>query len=207
MKVLDLFSGLNGWSDPWKARGHEVFTIDNDPKFGADLVKDMLKVTTDDLPWQPDVILASPPCTAFTVMRIGTNWTEDHRPKTIAAQDALELVWATVMFIVQVQPAFWVIENPRGKLRKLSPMTRIERKTVTYCQYGDVRMKPTDLWSAVWHRLPSLKLKDICANGMPCHTAAPRGSRTATQGMDSDLAAKIPADLSLAFCLAAEKDL
>lgn len=40
-------------------------------------------------------------------------------------------------------------------------------------------MKPTDLWGIVegWnHREP-------CKNGMPCHEAAPRGSRTGTQGL------------------------
>lgn len=207
LRVLDLFSGLNGWGDPWKARGHEVFSIDNDPKFGADLVKDIRDVQPKDIPWRPHVILASPPCTAFTVMRIGANWNKDHSPKTKAAREGLELVWATMNLISMLQPQFWVVENPRGKLRKLYPMSEHPRRTVTYCQYGDTRMKPTDLWSLWWFRLPSLELKPICKNGDPCHTRAPRGSTTATQGMSSDLAAKIPAALSLAFCEAAEKDL
>lgn len=207
LRVLDLFSGLNGWGDPWMDRGHEVFAIDNDPRFGADLVRDILDVKLKDIPWKPDVILASPPCTAFTVMRIGHNWNHDHSPKTPSAVEGLMLVRKALWMIEELEPRFWVMENPRGKLRKLSPMTMYERRTVTYCQYGDSRMKPTDLWSSMWDRLPSLKLRTICKNGDPCHTRAPRGSTTATQGLPSDVAAKIPEDLSLAFCEAAERDL
>jgi len=207
LKVLDLFSGLNGWGDPWKDRGHDVFSIDNDPRFGADLVKDMFEVELVDIPWQPDVILASPPCTHFTVMRIGANWNHDHTPKTDGARESLRLVKRTLWLIEELEPKFWVIENPRGKLRKLSPMTMYDRRTVTYCHYGEARMKPTDLWSNRWHRLPSLELREPCSNGAPCHTAAPRGSRTATQGMESADAAKVPHLLSLAFCEAAELDL
>jgi hypothetical protein len=52
------------------------------------------------------------------------------------------------------------------------------RHTVTYCQYGDDRMKPTDIWTnnTKWSPRP------MCKNGDSCHTAAPRGSKTGTQG-------------------------
>jgi len=54
-----------------------------------------------------------------------------------------------------------------------------ERHTVTYCQYGDTRMKPTDIWT----NCKEWKSKSPCKNGSPCHVAAPRGSRTGTQGI------------------------
>lgn len=53
------------------------------------------------------------------------------------------------------------------------------RHTVTYCQYGDTRMKPTDIWTNNKSWTP----KPACKNGSPCHVAAPRGSRTGTQGL------------------------
>ena len=65
-------------------------------------------------------------------------------------------------------------------------MQKLPRATVTYCQYGDTRMKPTDIWtnhlstplfSNGWNPKP------ICKNGDACHTAAPRGSQTGTQGL------------------------
>ena len=58
-------------------------------------------------------------------------------------------------------------------------MQEYPRYTVTYCQYGDTRMKPTDLWT----NHPNPKFKPICKNGDPCHVSAPRGSRTGTQGL------------------------
>ena len=62
---------------------------------------------------------------------------------------------------------------------ELPVVANLPRRTVTYCTYGDTRMKPTDLWGTVanWvERTP-------CKNGMTCHEAAPRGSSTGTQGI------------------------
>lgn len=203
MKVLDLFSGLRGWSDPFRERGHETFTVDLDPKFGADLVADIGLLNPWDLPWRPDVVLASPPCEKFSVMTIGRHWNHDGTPKTPDAAQALRLVERTIYLIGALHPAFWIMENPRAKLRVLPPMQPLERRTVTYCQFGEFRMKPTDLWGGF---PPSLKLPDPCKNGDPCHVRAVRGSRTGTQGMDRAESAKIPAGLARAVCIAAERD-
>ena len=52
------------------------------------------------------------------------------------------------------------------------------RHTITYCQYGDTRMKPTDIWTNLeWTPKP------MCKNGDLCHQSAPRGSKTGTQGI------------------------
>jgi hypothetical protein len=59
-------------------------------------------------------------------------------------------------------------------------MASLPRKTVTYCQYGDTRMKPTDIWTNCSHWNP----KPACKNGDPCHESAPRGARTGTQGIN-----------------------
>jgi hypothetical protein len=40
-------------------------------------------------------------------------------------------------------------------------------------------MKPTDIWTN--HSNP--KFKPMCKNGDKCHEAAPRGSKTGTQGL------------------------
>jgi hypothetical protein len=210
VRLLDLFSGERGWSDPWKAAGHVVFTVDFDPRFAPDLVADIgdRRRVLASLPWRPDVILASPPCTAFTVMQIGRNWHHDGQPKTEKAAEALGLVWSTRTLITQLQPAYWIMENPVGKLRKLHPVADLERRTVTYCQFGEQRMKPTDLWSDRWP--PSLVLPAPCRAGDPCHVRAPRGSKTpgSTQGQGSSAErSKIPAALSLMVMEACERDL
>lgn len=58
-------------------------------------------------------------------------------------------------------------------------MRDLPRYTVTYCQYGDTRMKPTDIWT----NHPDPQFKPACSNGDPCHERAPRGSMTGTQGL------------------------
>ena len=137
-------------------------------------------------------------------MTIGRHWYHDGSPKTPDAAQALRLVERTLYLIAKIDPAFWIIENPRAKLRVLPPMVGLERRTVTYCQFGEHRMKPTDLWGGF---PPGLRLPEPCKNGDPCHTRAVRGSRTGTQGMDRELSAKIPAKLAERVCSAAERDL
>lgn len=195
LRLLDLFSGLEGWSGPWRERGHEVFRVELDPRFPAEH-RDIMDFDPAQLPWKPDVILASPPCTAFTVLQIGRNWTHQHEPKTDKARLGLALLNRTIEVIDQIQPQFFIIENPRAKMRRMPQMMRFERRTVTYCQYGENRMKPTDLWGGF---PPGLVLANPCSNGDPCHVRAPRGSTTGTQGMDSAESAKIPRNLSLAI--------
>lgn len=205
MRVLDLFAGMRGWSAPFATHGHEVWTLDIDPKFDVDSHMDILTLTVADLPWRPDIILASPPCEGFSVMNIGKNWTHAGVPKTVTAQHGLQMVRATLDLILELKPPFWVVENPRDKLRVLPVMDALERRTVTYCHYGEKRMKPTDLWGGF---PPSLVLEQPCKNGDPCHVRAPRGSRTGTQGYGTYAEKSlIPYPLADAVRIAAETDL
>lgn len=206
MLVIDLFSGLNGWGDPWRERGHTVISADNVAKFGADY-QESLADPGAFIDWfnglglgRPDVILASPPCGGFSVMNIGKNWTHDGQPKSDTARMSLVLVASTLEIIERLEPKFWVIENPMAKLRKLDIMAGIDRRLVTYCQYGEKRMKPTDLWGG----FPPVEFRQPCGKGDKCHVSAPRGSRTGTQGMSAELSAKVPYELSLDICMAAE---
>ena len=103
----------------------------------------------------------------------------------------MAIVNKTKEIITALQPKHFVIENPRGKLRKLNLLDDYTLDTVTYCQYGDTRMKPTDLWHNLdWTPRP------MCKNGMPCHVAAPRGSVTGTQGLKGNYErSKVPYEL------------
>lgn len=205
MRVLDLFAGYKGWSQPFIDRGHEVYTVDFDKKFDVDSHMDIRWMIPQDLPWNPDIILVSPPCEKFSVMRIGTNWNKDNTPKTEGAREAESLVRATLVLIEELNPQYWIMENPVGKLRKLPVMEGLERRTVTYCQYGRPNMKPTDLWG---NFPPSLHLRPRCQNGDTCHVRAVRGSKTSIQGWEDPAAkAVIPYPLALDVCMAAEVDL
>lgn len=80
----------------------------------------------------------------------------------------------------ELKPRFFFIENPVGGLRKMDFMQGLPRHTVTYCQYGDKRQKPTDIFTN--HPYPMFKAP--CKRGASCHESAPRGSRTGTQGIN-----------------------
>lgn len=81
--------------------------------------------------------------------------------------------------IRELNPTYWFIENPRGGMRSMVWMRGLPRYTVTYCQYGDTRMKPTDIWT----NHPNPQFKPPCKNGDKCHIPAPRGAKTGTQGI------------------------
>lgn len=195
MKILELFSGTESFS---KAAVKSItFTSDNDPIFESDYCVSVMDFNTSRVPFCPDVIWASPPCETFSVASLGHHWTGGrgaYIPKTQSCIDGIERVKKTIEIIRELKPRFWFIENPRGVLRKMDFMNvpGVYRYTVTYCQYGDTRMKPTDIWT----NIPDLELKPMCKNGMPCHIAAPRGSSTGTQGIKTYKdRSRIPAEL------------
>ena len=181
MRTIELFAGTGSFSKVAKKLGHETFTTDYEEIDGQDLVADVKTLTAKDFPYQPDVLWASPPCEGFSVASIGRNWGGGYRvyePKSDSARRSIELVKHTLRLIEELKPTHFFIENPRGVLRKLDLLAHIPRYTVTYCQYGDTRMKPTDIWT----NAPFIP-RTMCKNGDKCHISAPRGSKTGTQGI------------------------
>jgi hypothetical protein len=188
MLVFDLFSGTGSSTAAFLDAGHTIVSFELDPRFEATETRNILTLTTEYLVetyGRPDFVWASPPCTAFSVASIGHHWsnaTNPPSPKTPEATFNQTLVTHTRELIAGLQPRYgYLIENPRGMLRKLAPMVGLDRVTVTYCQYGDTRQKPTDLWGEVLGWSP----RPVCKPGSDCHVAAPRGSRTGTQGLGS----------------------
>lgn len=181
MKTVELFAGTRSFSKVAFEMGHSIFTTDYEIIDGQNLVADIKTLTAADFPYYPDILWASPPCEGFSVAAIGKNWGGGYRkyePKSESALRSIELVKHTLRLIDELKPTYFFIENPRGVLRKLDLLAHIPRYTVTYCQYGDTRMKPTDIWT----NAPFTPRK-MCKNGDKCHISAPRGSKTGTQGI------------------------
>lgn len=189
MKVLELFAGTRSIGKAFEAKGHEVYSIEWDKSFSdIDWYEDIGKITAKDILdrfGKPDVIWASPDCTTFSIAAISHHRTKAPDgtllPASEYAKQCDEIDENVLQLIEDLEPKYWFIENPVGGMRKSVFMQKYNkyRHTVTYCQYGDTRMKPTDIWT----NHPDPNFKPMCKNGDSCHQSAPRGSKTGTQGL------------------------
>lgn len=152
---VDLCTGLGGFSqafqnDPeWK-----IITVDIDPKFNPTVCADITKI--DWLEFKktyledksPDVLLASPPCTHFSIADMSSF------PKK-GVQKAFEIVGACFEAVVCLKPKRYLIENPKGLLRCFVPIK--PKQTIRYSDFSDYpTQKPTDLWGNI--PLPMVKM-------------------------------------------------
>ena len=156
MRVLELFAGTRSIGKAFEHRGHEVFSVEWNKDFeNIDLYCDIGTLTAKEVIekfGKPDVIWASPDCTTYSVAAIS-----HHRrlnpengnldPVSDYAKFCDKVNQHVLELIKELDPKYFFIENPRGGLRKMVFMQDIPRYTITYCQYGDTRMKPTDIWS------------------------------------------------------------
>lgn len=183
MKLLELFSGTSSVGNVFKSHGCDVFTVDWESSFEPDLVCDVEYLnasTIFDAFGRPDVIWASPDCTTYSIAAISKHrYSKDGLlyPKSEYAIKCDRVNVHLLELIRELDPVYWFIENPRGGMRKAHFMQGLQRYTVTYCQYGDFRMKPTDIWT----NHPNPQFLPPCKNGDPCHERAPRGSKRGTQ--------------------------
>lgn len=187
LKVLELFAGQRCIGKAFQKKGHDVYSIEWDSTHkDISWYEDISKVKAQDIIERfgiPDVIWASPDCTSYSIAAIS-----HHRRKNLEtgnldpvsdyAKFCDNVNQHVLKLIEELNPQYWFIENPRGGMRKMTWMQRLPMYTVTYCQYGDERMKPTDIWT----NHPNPQFKPMCKNGAPCHVPAPRGSKTGTQG-------------------------
>ena len=133
MQILELFAGSCSFSNVAKARGHETITTDiiQNPEGTVDIVTDLFDFDYLDLD-EIDFIWASPPCTTYSIASCSTHWTPppDRQPKTEKARDNELLMWQTMAILQEFQPTYYLIENPRGLLRKMETFEHLPRTTV-----------------------------------------------------------------------------
>lgn len=198
--MLELFSGTGRMSRMFRLAGWGTRTVEIDSiNFEADLYCDIAKLTRGEIQdlcgGNPDFIWMSPPCEGFSVAALGKNWRNVNGqfiPVSGSARNGLSLLHKCLWITGQFPDSKWCIENPVGMMRKMIEMRGLTRHTITYCQYGETRMKPTDIWTNLCSWVP----RPPCKQGDRCHEAAPRGSKTGTQGLkDSKSRASLPFDL------------
>ena len=214
MIVLDLFCGTKSIARAFEARGHKAYTVDWDKSFNPSLSADIGTLTAEDIiklcGGVPDVIWASPDCTTYSVAAISKHRRKEADGNLTPISDYAKrcdgINEHLIDLIKELNPKYWFIENPMAGMRKMGFMKGLPRYTVTYCQYGEKRQKPTDIWT----NHPNPKFKPPCNRGEPCHEAAPRGARTGTQGLKNKVEkAKIPVMLCehiVDICESGDKD-
>ena len=146
MKVLELFAGSRSIGKVADSLDYKVFSSDLNNFKNIDYVIDILDFDINKVPFKPDLIWASPPCTSYSIAAISHHRPHNKPLSDFAVKSDL-IVKRTLEIIKELNPEFWYIENPRGMLRKQSFMKGIPRTTIWYCTYGDTRAKPTDIWT------------------------------------------------------------
>ena len=204
LHCLDLFCGLGGFSQAFAdSERWQVTTVDIDERFAPDIQADVLDLRPSDFDTEFDVVLASPPCDVFSLANTRSRYWDDVRdvPTDEKSREHVALVFHTVGLIRALAPDYWVLENPRGRLRWYLGEPRA---TVTYCQYGEDYQKPTDLWG---QHPPGMTYRS-CSQGAHCHDTVSRDDDhsgvLANSMRDPAERAKVPYELSKAIFEAVE---
>ena len=207
MNILELFAGSRSIGKVAEKYGHNVFSVDWKNYDGINLQIDIEKLKLSDIPFIPDMIWASPDCTTYSIAAISTHRENRTTPKSDYAKksDAVNIHFLNLIKEwLKLNPNLvYFIENPRGMLRHMPFMQDFKRYTIWYCQYGDERAKPTDIWtnSQTWIPRPECHNYKYDRDGniinQHCHhTSARRGAKTGTQGRNNSYErSKIPYEL------------
>ena len=133
MKVLELFSGTGSVGEPFKRNGHEVISVDIDGGFDADIVCNILIFDYTKLPWIPDILWGSPPCTEYSRAK-----TRGRRNLELADSLVAKFIEIRDYYILQNPSMFWFCENGASTLlwNRGVAATLWPRVTVSYCQYN-----------------------------------------------------------------------
>ena len=184
MRLLNLFSGTGSVSKPWR-KEHEVWDVDIDPRFGPETCEDILQWDYKQLPWIPDAIWASPPCTEYARCRTRGPPRNFKLADSLVAK-ALEIIH----YFEQKNPALlWFLENGDSTLlwgrevaKKLSNYVVLD-----YCQYGTLYRKRTRIAHSAnlhWEPRPLCDPKTChaCPDGRTHLKCAQRGPKKSLKG-------------------------
>lgn len=158
--ILSLFDHSGVWSQPYEEAGYNVIRADIQDGIDvfevmADVKYQAAEAKENGLKLIVYGILAAPPCTDFSGSGAHAWKRKENMPasydgyKTIQFENTIEhsvgMVLATLEIISDLDPVFWCIENPVGRLRTLVPEVG-EPWYFQPCDYGDPYTKKTGLF-------------------------------------------------------------
>jgi hypothetical protein len=153
MSMLELFCGTKSVSKVAEKREYKtIYSVDNRKSTKPTWCGDILEFKYKELPFVPDFLWASPPCTTYSVAAGGHHRTKaDMKGKTDTARlhdRILKRVVKMIRYFEKKNPNLkWCFENPRGLMMYAKQVEDLQRTRCCYCKYGHKFMKPTDLWS------------------------------------------------------------
>jgi hypothetical protein len=159
INLLELFAGTRSVGKEAGKLGIEVFSSDLENFKDIDYQVSILDFDISKLPFKPDIIWASPPCTLFSNAnqkalsdhwdKIVTNRTGiKYVPKSEQSRQAINILRATLSIIKQLEPKVFYIENPAlGRMKHLDEMKGFRHVKVSYFDYGFDYWKPTNIFT------------------------------------------------------------
>lgn len=145
MKVLELCCGRWGWSKPFIECGHDVTGIDVNRIM--DVPQNARFIQSDIMDWEPDqhydIVMASPPCTDFSIAKKYAWGTQDERI-------GLDLVYRVFYLISKIKPKYFLVENVLGLAEFIGKPDQIVR-------YGRTR---NHKHAYLWTNIPSIGMLD-----------------------------------------------
>ena len=159
--ILSLCDYSGEWPKPYAEAGYDVIRIEL--KEG----RDVRLLRLDELP-RIHGVMAAPPCTAFAGS--GARWWA--AKGNDALLEGLSIVDACVRLVVALNPVWWCLENPVGRLVHYLGAWEM---TFNPCDYGDPYTKRTCLWGEFNTRLPLSPVEPEKKNRI--HRASPGPER------------------------------
>ncbi len=180
MKIaLDLFCGSGSFTKVARSFGYEVVSLDVRRRKGVcepTLKADILNVRdTFFNTLEPSIIWVGLPCDIWSYASGGFHLDKDFNPKTEKAKVHLSIFDKTISMLKQLSPAYFFIENPRGKLRYYPPLLDFLSdvdgviKECTLSSYGFPTVKPTNIIT----NFKNLELKDLDTFGRGAKNKVP----------------------------------
>jgi len=155
--LLEMFKGTGSVGKQANKMGFNVTSLDFDPIYTPDIETDILdwdyKKYSKENNYIPDMIWSSPPCNTYSPMvyRLKERDVETAKPLSDRAKLGTKILYKTLeiieYFLKKNPKLLFIIENPRGMMRKDKEMKKLARETTLYCLYGDFKRKPTDFWN------------------------------------------------------------
>jgi len=169
VKVVDLYSLSPTFSLVAAERGHKVLSIlreDLDDQVNGERYK------IRDKWMHPDVVWTQIPCQTFSLASAYVHWNKDGTPRTEECLFGIKRAKYIISLIEELQPRYFFIENPFGKLWVQDFMQGYHVDSLTYCAYGCSRRKPTKIaHNSNW------RPRAMCHPGAGCHEMSAKKAR------------------------------